>query len=111
VHRYWRGVINDYTIEASLGGPWEIGGEWSLKVDGYPGRADFSAALTMVRSDVGVTDNGGDLDDPAARNAHTHHITLLGGTVTPITNGIRVTGPAATSVSLPQPFTRSQVVE
>jgi hypothetical protein len=32
--------------------------------------------------------------DPSARGAHTHHITLVGGEVTPITNGFRVTGTA-----------------
>jgi hypothetical protein len=32
--------------------------------------------------------------DPSARGAHTHHITLVGGEVTPITGGFRVTGTA-----------------
>jgi hypothetical protein len=113
VRRYWSGVLNDSTVAAPLGGPWEIRGEWSLKVDGDAGRADFSAALTMLRSDLGVTENGGDLDDPAARNAHTHHITLVGGSVTPIANGLRVSGPATITGNgnFPPPFGGSSTLQ
>jgi len=113
LRQYWKGVINDYTVATGLGGPWDVGGEWSLTVKGDPGVADFSAALTMVRSDLGVTDNGGSLDDPAARVAHTHHIALVGGTVTPIANGIRVTGPATITGNgnFPPPFGPSSTLQ
>jgi hypothetical protein len=105
-----RGLINDYT-PASVGGPWEIRGVWSLRVKGESGKADFSAALTMVHSDLGVT--GGDLESPAARSAHTHHITLVDATVTPITNGFRVSGPAIITANgnFPPPFGPSSTLQ
>jgi hypothetical protein len=95
------GLFNDYT-PASVGGPWQVCGYWSLKMKGESGKADFSAALTMVRSDLGVAD----LNSPAARNAHTHHITLVNGTVTPLANGFRVSGPATITGNgnYPPPF-------
>ncbi len=83
------GLINDYT-PANLAGPWEIRGDWSMNLKGESGKASFSAALTMEHSDLGVSD----LNSPAQRSAHTHHITLVNGTVTPIANGFRVTGTA-----------------
>lgn len=94
------GIINDYTPATvppalSPAGPWEIRGVWSLNLQGESGTADFSAALTMERSDEGVTQTFGDFNNPkVSRHAHTHHITLVGGTVMPIVNGFRVTGPA-----------------
>lgn len=102
------GTINDYT-PASTGGPWEVRGHWTLIVDERSGTADFSAALTMERSDLGVMQNGGgDLNNPADRNAHTHHITLAGGEVTSITGGFRVTTSKDATITgngtLPPPF-------
>ena len=87
------GLFNDYT-PASVSSAWEVRGEWSLKVNGDSGTADFSAALTMG------------LSTPTARNAHTHHITLVDGVVTPLANGFRVTGtPTITgNGSYPPPF-------
>ena len=101
------GVINDYT-PANVGGPWVVGGNWSLTLRGESGTADFSAALTMVRSDLGVTD----LNSPAARNAHTHHIRLRGA-VTAIPNGFRVSGPATITGngSYPPPFGGSSTLQ
>ena len=58
-----------------------------------PGEAGFSAQLTMVRSDEGAMAHGG-LDSAAARNAHTYHIKLAIGNVTPLPNGFEVTGMA-----------------
>ncbi len=76
-----RGEINDYT-PSTTGGPWEMRGEWSLhvlkQVDGEPQKAEFSAEVTMERSDEGVMLNGNDFTTPADRHAHTHHITLHG---------------------------------
>lgn len=99
------GLISDYTL-LSGGGPWDVRGEWSLTLKGNSGKADFSAALAMVHSDLGVTLNNGSLDDPAARNPHTHHIALVNGTVTPLSNGFRVTGKAIITANgnFPPPF-------
>jgi len=107
-HAHLSGLINDYT-PASVAGPWEICGEWSLRVKGEAGKADFSAALTMVRSDLGVSD----LNSPAARNAHTHHITLVDGTVTPVANGFRVSGMATITANgtFPAPFGPSSTLQ
>lgn len=89
------GIISDYTQAANVGGPWEVRGHWSLHVHDDSGTADFSAALAMVHSDLGVTLSANpNLNDPKARNAHTHHITLVGGTVSAIPNGFRISGPA-----------------
>jgi hypothetical protein len=110
---HFRGTISDYTPQ-SVGGPWEVRGLWSLKVKGDSGTADFSAALTMVRSDMGVMlSGGGDLNSAKQRNAHTHHITLVDGTVTPLTNGFRVTGTATITGNgaFPPPFGPDSTVQ
>jgi hypothetical protein len=104
-HMKFAGTLNDYTPAVgtgttSISGPWEVRGHWSMKLKGESGKADFSAELTMERSDQGVILNGkGDFDNssnsnPTPRNAHTHHITLSDGMVTEIPNGFRVTGTA-----------------
>jgi hypothetical protein len=107
-------LISDYTPQ-SVSGPWEVRGQWSLKVKGESGTADFTAAVAMVRSDLGVTLSapGGSLNDPKARNAHTHHITLVDGTVTPITNGFRVIGKARITGNgiYPPPFGQSSTLQ
>jgi hypothetical protein len=106
----FRGLFTDYT-PANVGGPWEIGGDWSLALDGDSDKVDFSAALTMVHSDLGVTK--GDLNTPKARNAHTHHVTLVDGTVTPLVNGFRVTGTAIITANgtYPPPFGPSSTMQ
>jgi hypothetical protein len=106
------GVINDYT-PANVAGPWEVRGTWSLSVKGT-GTASFSAALTMEHSDQGVLlSGGGDLNSPAARSAHTHHLTLVNGTVTPSAGGFRVTGPATITANgkFPPPFGTSSTLQ
>jgi hypothetical protein len=85
------GQINDHTIPTL--GSWEIHGVWTLNVKGDSGKADFTAALTMERSDYWLV-NSGNPNDPAARNAHTHHVSMNDGLVTMIANGFRVSGPA-----------------
>jgi hypothetical protein len=110
----FRGVINDFT-PTSDGGPWELRGHWSLtlKPCNRAGcKADFSAALTMVRSDQGVVVSGGDdfnNTTPAARMAHTHHITLVDGQVTNIAGGIEIKGSAmiAGNGAFPPPFQKN----
>lgn len=102
----FRGSINDFT-PASVGpaGPWEVRGEWSLQVKGDSGKANFSASLTMVRSDYWVLTNAADVNDPSGRVPHTHHVTVVDGAVTPIANGFRVSGTATvTGSGNPAPF-------
>lgn len=111
-HMKFGGVINDFT-PASTGGPWEVRGHWSLETRGKRGsgdcKAEFSAALTMERSDQGIILNGhGDFNgvNPMDRMAHTHHIAVVTGEVTEIPGGIQVTGPAEITVNggVPPPF-------
>lgn len=76
---HFSGVINDYPVSANpTAGPWELRGPWSLDLQAH-GTANFSAALTMVFSDIAATASGGAATD--ARKQHTHHITMKGATV------------------------------
>jgi len=77
------GLIDDFTADLDGLGPWHVLGSWSLQTKGASGKADFSAALSMVRA-----------DNPA-RQPHTHHVRLTDGEVTPIAGGFRVTGAAS----------------
>ncbi|MFZ0663056.1 MAG: hypothetical protein WAM66_10225 [Acidobacteriaceae bacterium] len=106
------GTINDYTPQANppalqpvVAGPWEVRGHWTLVVNRNSGKADFSAELTMERSDQGVIANGNDFNNPAIRKAHTHHI-HMSGTATFISGVLQVQGPAMITVSgaFPPPF-------
>jgi hypothetical protein len=68
----------------------------------------------MERSDMGVMlSGGGNLNSAPACNAHTHHITLVDGTVTPILNGFRVSGPAMITGNgaFPAPFGPSSTLQ
>ncbi len=106
------GLINDYTpgTVVSPVGPWEIRGEWSLMVRGDSARADFSAALTMVRSDYWIALNPSEQDTPQDRTPHTHHISVVNGSISLITNGFRVTGTATiTANGSPAGFSPSPV--
>jgi hypothetical protein len=49
---------------------------------GTTGRANFSAALNMVRAET------------SPRSAHTHQVTLTDAQVTPISNGFQISGNA-----------------
>ena len=90
------GVINDY-VEGG-GGNWHVNGEWSAHVKGDGGTADFLASLTMVRSDLWVVLTLTDPTNPALRQPHTHHVSLVDGSVTAIANGWRISGaPSITS--------------
>ncbi|HXQ26163.1 MAG TPA: hypothetical protein VN822_07135 [Candidatus Acidoferrales bacterium] len=124
---HFSGLINDYspaTISGKLVGPWVMHGTWSLDVKDRSGLADFSAAMTMELSDYAVV-NGvvKNVDDPAARSAHTHHITMKNATVsyatglcpvnTPATTnpGFMVSGPAyITGNGGPAPFSKGDTV-
>jgi hypothetical protein len=99
-HVSFIGLINDRT--AASAGSWEVHGDWSLNLNGESGKADFLAVLTMERSDYWVLTTPA---DPDARTPHTHHIKVDKGTVTPIANGLRVSGMAAiTGNGNPAPF-------
>ena len=100
------GVLNDYTpSNVSPTGPWEVRGDWTLVLKPALSQANFEASLTMVRSDYWVTQNSSTIDDPSQRVPHTHHVTLIGGTVTSITNGFEVSGVATVTASgNPPPF-------
>ncbi len=97
------GLINDYS--AGQGGPWHLNAQWELMVRGGSGRADFSAAVAMVRSDLWVVLNQTDPADTEGRMPHTHHVTLVDGTVTALANGFRITGTATATGSGNPAFT------
>ena len=93
------GLIHDFTADLDTAGPWLIVGPWSLAVTTQTGRVEFLAALSMVRS-----------DNPA-RQAHTHHVAMNDGQVTPLANGYRITGNAMiTSNGATAGFSGSPVV-
>ena len=102
-YKTFRGVLNAYSPQTTTTtgttttttGPYEIRGPWSLKFQADPGKADFYAALNMELSDGWVITENNKNFDPTARNAHTHHITLVNAEVTPIANGFQVKGTAA----------------
>lgn len=83
---HFNGVINDYspatTSNGKTTGPWELRGTWSLDLQGRSGKANFFAALTMETSDYGIAEGIVNPTDPGTRSAHTHHITMIGATVT-----------------------------
>jgi hypothetical protein len=98
---HFSGLINDYSPETIMGkvvGPWEMHGTWSLDLKGRSGLADFSAAMTMELSDYAVV-NGvvTNVDNPEARSAHTHHITMKDATVSYATGMCPVSTPATTN--------------
>lgn len=101
------GIIGDYTLQTSTDGPWVVRGEWSLQLTNA-GTANFSAALTMVRSDEGAINHGG-LDDTLARKAHVHHIWMNNASISSITNGFKVVGPATITVNGSPAFSPSQL--
>ena len=107
------GSIEDVTVPSA--GAWVIHGEWSLdtKADrnGEFSTADFSAVMTMERSDYYLIAHPGlDPENLATRNAHTHHITLEDAVVTTIAGGFRLSGPATvTANGAPAPFGASTV--
>jgi len=91
------GFINDYS--AGGGGPWHVAAEWELHIKGGSGKADFSAAVAMVRSDLWVVLNSADPADTEGRSPHTHHISVADGAVTALANGVRISGTATVTGS------------
>jgi hypothetical protein len=81
------GIIDDFTPVLDANGPWQVSGQWSLTLIGNSGRGDFSVALNMVRA------------ENLTRSAHTHHVTISNGEVTPLANGFQISGNAIITVS------------
>ena len=95
------GIINDYTAATGVSGPWEMHGTWSLKIDGGSGKADFSAVMTMEHPDSWIAMNPGtpskpNVDNPATRSPHTHHITMTDATVSYDTSVCPADSPSTT---------------
>jgi hypothetical protein len=76
------GLIHHYA-DAPATDPWHLSGKWAAWLQGNSGKADFTASISMVKA------------NNANRQPHTHHITLTGGSVTAIPNGIRIAGMAS----------------
>jgi len=99
---HFRGIINDYTAATGVSGPWEMHGTWSLKLKRESGKADFSAIMTMEHPDSWIALNPGtppnppNIDNPAARIPHTHHITMTDVLVSYDTSACPVDSPATT---------------
>jgi hypothetical protein len=94
----FNGEMNAYSPQTtdSTGtttGPYEIRGPWTLTLQGT-GTAGFSTDLNMEESDGWCMTQNGSNFDPAARGAHTHHITLVNAAVTQITGGFQISGSA-----------------
>lgn len=106
------GVINGFSpASVNPAGPWEMHGTWSLNLNPYKDTADFTADLTMERSDLWVLANNPPPpnnqlpDNTAARMSHTHHIALNNVKITVIPNGFRLSGTATvTKDGSPAPF-------
>src|SRR4029077_19228941 len=99
--RAFGGIINDYTAATGVSGPWEMHGTWSLKIDGGSGKADFSAVMTMEHPDSWIAMNPGTLskpnvNNPATRSPHTHHITMTDATVSYDTSVCPADSPSTT---------------
>jgi hypothetical protein len=72
------GLLNDFTPSgvngvAIKGGPWEMHGRWTVEINEFSQTAAFSGEMSMETGDFV---NPSSTFDPAALNAHTHHITM-----------------------------------
>ena len=88
------GTIGDYVWVEAEGpgfGAWFVSGEWSLNGHGASGKADFTASLLGVRSDLWVLQTSSN-PATASRTPHTHHVGLVNAEVTSIPNGFKVSG-------------------
>lgn len=107
--RKMSGVINDFSPRSTVPtGPYVVNGTWSLQL--HPnGKADFSASLTMVRSDLWMVESGGDPESQADRNFHTHHVLVTDGLVSTVGSAIVVDGTALVTSNGNQVFPGSTV--
>jgi hypothetical protein len=103
------GVINDVSPRSTgPTGPYLVNGPWSLQL--HPnGKADFTALLTMVRSDLWFIETGGDPESEADRNFHTHHVLVIDGQVSTVGSAILVDGTAIVTSNGNQVFPGSTV--
>jgi hypothetical protein len=93
------GIFNDYTPATGVSGPWEMHGTWLLKLKGDSGKADFFADMTMEHPDSWVAGNPGpttapNIDNPAARMPHTHHIAMTDAVISSDTSVCQPDNPA-----------------
>jgi hypothetical protein len=103
------GVINDFSPRSTVPtGPYLVNGHWSLQFN-PSGKANFTASLTMVRSDLWFVETNGDPDSQAARNFHSHHIEVTNGQVQIVNNMIVVTGAATITSNGNEVFPGSSV--
>src|ERR1700722_7769776 len=82
--KHFSGILNDFTpatISGKVVGPWEIRGPWSLDLKGESGQVNFSPAVTMELTDLAVAEGVAQVDVPASRASHTHHITMTNATI------------------------------
>jgi hypothetical protein len=92
--RKLEGVINDFSPRSTGPmGPYLVNGPWSLELR-PDGKADFTALLTMVRSDLWFIETGGDPESQADRNFHTHHVLVTDGQISTVGSTIVVDGAA-----------------
>ncbi len=92
------GVLSDYTpfVPATVTGPYEMRGHWSLKLKKEGTKADFSAFMTMELTDYYIIASGKDASDPTVRGQHTHHIEMTDATVNYNPTGCPADSPATT---------------
>lgn len=81
------GIIDDFTPVLDANGPWQVSGQWSLKITHHGERGDFSVALNMVRAENLV------------RSPHTHQVTISDGEITSLANGFQISGNATITVN------------
>jgi hypothetical protein len=97
---HFSGIFNDYTPASGISGPWEMHGTWSLKLKDDGRKADFSAIMTMEHPDSWIAANPGvppappNVDTPAMRMPHTHHISMTNATVSSDTTVCQPDNPA-----------------
>jgi len=103
------GVINDFSPRSTVPtGPYVVNGLWSLKL--LPnGKAEFTASLTMVHSDLWIIEAGGDPESQADRNFHTHHVRVTDGQVSAVGSALVVEGTALVTSNGNQVFPGSTV--
>ncbi len=92
----FKGTLNDFTPSTVSGGPYEMRGEWSLKILSS-GAASFTASMTMETSDYGISDaTAVDPTNPLTRSPHTHYINMTSGTISYDTSVCPSNSPATT---------------
>lgn len=101
-----RGVINGFSpAGVTPAGPWEMHGTWSVNLNPSTDTADFTADLTMERSDLWVIAAKDNPDLTGDRMSHTHHIAMHNVKITVIPNGFQLSGTATiTKDGSPAPF-------